>query len=216
MAVFYVDSPSEGIIELTATTDIQVDERSTPSKHKLETGETITDNVTVDNVNVTFSGVITEARVVTRSKSQSDGKQENRYSDPVQGIISSLRRIKNSKELFTVRYDNRFPAFNNCVLTTLSIVRDASSGLGYRVTLSFEQVRISGRAAFFVTRSQEASPDTTQEKTESGSNNQEQVRVLTTSGLNAVNASIYTKDSFYVAGENNSVELQFVEEEVTE
>lgn len=175
MAIFYIDSPTEGILELTSTTDIQVNETSTPSKHKLETGESITDNVVVDNISVTFSGIISDVRRIYQVTTQDDGRQAEVFSDPVDGYISALRRIKNTKQLFTVRYDSRFPAFTNCVLTSLSAIRDAQTGLGYRISLSFEQVRLSGRARLSVSRSLQANPDVTQEETNSGVNNQEQM-----------------------------------------
>jgi hypothetical protein len=183
MATFYIDSPSEGILELTATTDIQVDERSTPTKFRLETGETITDNVVNENITVTFSGVITNIARLTQPSNQNDSKVAEVFTDPVQGYITALRRIKARKELFKVRYDSRFPAADNCVITNVSLVRNAETGLGYNIALSFEQVRISGRAKTSEIRQIQRSADDTQSETNSGANNQERAnRVVITSG----------------------------------
>lgn len=183
MAVFYINSPTEGIIELTSTTDIKINETSTVSKHPLETGDSIVDNVVVDNITVAFNGVISDIRSIFRSNTFDDGVPAQAFENPVEGVINSLRNIKNTKQLFTVHYDRRFASFRNCVLTSLSLDKNAQTGLGYNINLSFEQVRITGRADISVSRELQQKPDDTQGKTNSGPNNQKKTDIVGTTSL---------------------------------
>jgi hypothetical protein len=192
MATFYIDSPSEGILELTSTTDIRISEAASVSKHPLETGETIVDNVVVENVTVDFSGVISNVRKIAQRTNQSDLAVPNEYEENVEGSIKALRRIKEAKELFRVVYDNRFLPFENCVLTSLSMDRNAQTGLGYNVSLSFEQVRIVGRATTSISRSVQRNPDITQGKTNGGANNQKQNQI---------------SESFFIKGGTGLIDL---------
>ena len=63
MGSIYIDSPTFGILELTATTDINIQRPNSVTKHPLESGDTVTDNVVNQNIMISFDGMISEIKV---------------------------------------------------------------------------------------------------------------------------------------------------------
>lgn len=172
MSVFYIDSKKEGIFELTSTSDIRVVQSSNATKHALEGGDTATDNIVNQNTEVSFNGIISD---ILRLNPEDSGANSQRN---VEGFITSLRRLRDNKELFTVYYDDReFGVAENCYITNISLDRSSTTGAAYQVGLSFEQVRVVKPANITVTRDTQASPDDTQGKTTSGGSNTEDVDV---------------------------------------
>ncbi|QDP59457.1 MAG: hypothetical protein GOVbin4162_31 [Prokaryotic dsDNA virus sp.] len=175
MSVFYIDT-SEGILELTSTTEVQVLESSSPTRHPLEDGESAVDNVVNQNSTVKFSGVLSNISSVSKTTSVTSlSSEEDDRDTTVEGVLSSLRKVRKNKERFTVYYDERLPPADNCVITSLNITTNKEYYLSYRVELEFEQLRVVARAETTVTRDDQASPDDSQNKTSSdGSNTEDQ------------------------------------------
>lgn len=170
MSIFYIDSENEGIFELTSTSDIRVTQSSRATKHALESGDSATDNIVNENTGISFSGIISD---IIRLNPEDQGANSQR---DVEGFITSLRRLRNSKELFTVYYDDReFGVADNCYLTSIDHERNSTTGRAYNLTLSFEQVRVVRPANITVTRDTQSSPDDTQGETRSGGSNTEDV-----------------------------------------
>ena len=159
MAVFYIDSPTFGILELTATTDINIQRPNSVTKHPLESGDTVTDNVVNQNIMISFDGMISEIKSLPLGPRNLRNQQRT-----VRDYIGTLSRLRDSKELFTVFYDTRFEPFRNCVIRSVDESRNASTGTAYNIKLAFEQVRLSARAELVEVRRQTA-PNVTSEQT---------------------------------------------------
>lgn len=176
MSDFYMDT-NEGILVLTSTSNIKVVQDSRATQHPLESGDTASDNIVNNNTRISFQGVISQIVSFSLSYSEEGGQAPsvNTNQRTVEDYINTIRRVRDSKEPFTVYYDSRSFGFaNDCYITNLSIERDASTGLGYRVDLSFEQIRVVNPANVTVTRDNQAEPDDTQSKTTSGGSNTEE------------------------------------------
>lgn len=173
MATFYIQDPIEGILELTSTASITVTESSSTTKFKVEDGFNISDNITTENIKISFSGVISDVRSLSLVGNDQDPQAQPFGNRGVKNFIDSIRRIKESKSVFNVVYDTRLGVIDNCVLTSLVISKDAKLGLGYSVELAFEQIRVSSRGVIRVELTQQANPDLTQEKKSGGDNSTE-------------------------------------------
>lgn len=167
MSVFYIDT-SEGVFELTSTSSIRVVESSRATDHPIEDGERATDNIVNENLSVTFDGVISDIKRI------STDEEDNQRS--VEDFILSLRKVRNNKELFTLYYDDReFGVAENCLITNVQYERQAREGRGYKVNLSFKQLRVVEQANVTTTLDNQTDPDKTQGKTDSSGNNTESV-----------------------------------------
>ena len=178
MSIFYIQSQTYGILELTATSDIEVIDNSTVTKHRLETGEFISDNVVNESKKIRFSGLISEIRRITSAGNHNglipkDGSATTQRN--VEDYIRTLGELRNSKELFKVHYDTRLIIVDNCLLTNLTLNRNVNTGTGYDVKLSFQQVRLSAGASFIELPVQE-NPDLNQPETSTSDNNTVQSR----------------------------------------
>ncbi len=174
MSVFYMDT-SEGILELTATTEVQVVENSSPTRHPLEDGESAVDNMINQNATIRFSGVLSNITSISPSFGVVSllFSEEEQEEPTVEGVLTSLRKIRQNKERFTVYYDERLPPAENCVITSLNISTNKEYYLSYLVELEFEQLRVVPRAETSVSRDDQKSPDDSQNKTSSDGSNTE-------------------------------------------
>ena len=159
MTIFYIQSESEGVLELTTTVDINVTEPSTITRYRMESGSTVTDNVVNGNLQISFDGLISQ--VVRIIEGQVGGSISNLAGElreqqvvqnssqrTVQDYITALRRLKDSRELFRVHYDDRLPVADNCLMKNVSFDRNPQTGQAYNVSIQFEQVRLSQGASF--------------------------------------------------------------------
>lgn len=170
MATFYIQDSIEGILELTSTATINISESSSLTKHKVEDGFNVSDNITTQNVKINFSGLISDIRSLSLVGIDQDPQAQPIGNRGVKKFIDALRRIKEARSTFNVVYDTRLGVLENCVLTSLDISKNVSLGLGYSVDLKFEQIRVSERGNIVIERSQQATPDLTQEEVKGGDN----------------------------------------------
>lgn len=199
MATFYIDSPEYGILELTSTATVKVVDTTTPTKHKLESGEEIADHLVNNNREISFNGLISDIRKITVGLSDARGSTStsSSASDPVSQYIDTLYRIRDRKLKFNVIYDSRFPSASNCVVTSITKERNAATGKGYDITLAIEQLRFGSAANITVERDNQANPDTTQEVTNTDGSNTEDAGPslsLAASGTVGINNLIFGGD----------------------
>ena len=137
MSTFYIKTKDNIVYELTATTDVAFQHRSTVTKFPVESGVEVSDHTTVENSTFTLNGVITD---VVRLDQFSVDKGVKDY-------IQGLDKLRNSKQFFTVFLDNKLKPFKNCLFTGLSYSKTQAEGLsGWRVSLSIEQVIVADKA----------------------------------------------------------------------
>jgi hypothetical protein len=163
MAVFYIKDGND-VYELSATTDVSVQYSGTPTRFKVEDGSTITDHYTVENAIASFNGVITD---IVSLNNIDPTKTPKEY-------LEGLRRLQQAKRPFTVFVDDKLQPFDNCLFTNIGFDKSLSEGLsGWRVSLSFEQIRISDRARASIIKidaitAKNGDKDTLSGKTDSG------------------------------------------------
>lgn len=175
MATFYIDDEVEGILELTSTTSITSTEDSTATSHKVESGFNISDDVVVGNTKISFDGVVSDINGIKTITDFYTPVRPDTLQVGTNPYIAAIRRIKERKGVFSVIYDSEVGVVDNCVLTNFSITKDTSVGLGWKVKISFEQIRISNRSIITVNRTVERNSDKTQAKTDGGSTTTEKV-----------------------------------------
>jgi hypothetical protein len=163
MTVFYIKDGND-VYELSATTDVSVQYSGTPTRFKVEDGSTITDHYTVENAIASFNGVITDIISLNNIDPTKTPKE----------YLEGLRRLQQAKRPFTVFVDDKLQPFDNCLFTNIGFDKSLSEGLsGWRVSLSFEQIRISDRARASIikidaTTAKDGDKDTLSGKTDSG------------------------------------------------
>ena len=165
MATFYIETAEGEIYELQATDSISLDYRGTPTKHRMESSDTVTDNYVINNFQATFNGLISQIRAVRPNGNDIDGQKS------VPDFMKGIEALRQSKTPFTLHVDDRLDPFPNCVFTNLTYNRTAQTGLGYRVVMGFEQIRTSARARLVeIAESAADAANQLQGKTKGGSN----------------------------------------------
>lgn len=189
---FYIDS-SIGILELTSTTEINVNETSNVTKHPLEDGSEISDHIVNNNRSISFSGLISDVRRLSGGDENvtSDGTPANASKD-VREYYDLLQKLRDSKERFSVIWDIRFPTATDCLITSVNLVRNKDTGTGYNISLAFEQVRVVKRATEEVRRADLRDPDESQGL--SNSSNTETERRVTASSEAHIAAGLQGKE----------------------
>lgn len=189
---FYIDS-SIGILELTSTTEINVNETSNVTKHPLEDGSEISDHLVNNNRSISFSGLISDIRRLSGGddKDTSDGTTAYK-SRNVREYYDLLQKLRDSKKRFSVIWDIRFPIATDCVITSVGLVRNKDTGTGYNISLAFEQVRVVKRATETVRYADQRDPDESQGR--SNSSNTETERRVTGSSEAHIAAGLQGKE----------------------
>lgn len=182
---FYMDT-SLGVLELTATTEIQVTDGATITRHTLEDGSEIADHIVNENSKISFTGVISDIKRITSGDRAVSLSSDVEFRDKdqlnVQEWIELLSQIRRSKERFSVVYDSRLGVIPDCVLTSVTKSRNSSTGTGYNINIAFEQIRVVARATTSVRRDDQLSPDESQDKSNSQDSSTRRV-TLSTAGV---------------------------------
>lgn len=161
MGQFYIeveDELSDGtktssFYELTLTEEITVNYSASVSSHPTETGNRVSDHKVNSNTRISFRGLISDIKNLLLPPIPSKGVGEDKTNllntqRSVEENMAALERIHRENKLFKTYYDSRRPALNNCVFTILDFTRNNSTGTAYRVNLSIEENKLSGRARF--------------------------------------------------------------------
>ncbi len=142
MSNFYIEDSEGNIYEVTTVTDITVDYVSEVSQYPVEKGFSVSDNTTLSPVTLSYKGLITEVANISNLNP----------TDDVTKVVSDLVALRNSKNTFTVYYDNRvgakgsLPALESCVFTRLSFSRKSGQGYSYNADFSIKQIIIADQA----------------------------------------------------------------------
>lgn len=147
---FYIKKNDGEVLALTVTTSLSVEDTASVTSHPVESGKNVADNIIVNNKRVSFSGWITEIRSSSTTHSVKD-------------YIEKIERMQRNRETFTLYYDSRLTQLDNVVLVSFKRDRNTDTGDAYSVSLDFEQIRISARAA--LTEIPEGVTDSTQPET---------------------------------------------------
>ena len=138
MSVFYFTDKEGNYYEMSSTMHVSLSESGRATTNPVESGKAITDNFVMEPRIITFSGLITNIKVI--------GQQEDRVKD-VDQWINDIRTLRISKELVSV-YVHDLNVIPNCLITTFDIDKNKSHGLsGWGCNMVFQEILISQRAS---------------------------------------------------------------------
>lgn len=136
---------AQEIYRFDAVLNVDAKRSSTVTKHPVETGVTITDHVFTNNTIIEISGVITNQPIPQKLFNPVIG--QDRIEKPfegarvrVQSAYDVIVKSFNDKELITISHE--FDSFANCIITNLTIPRNAQIGESMSIKLTLEQLQI--------------------------------------------------------------------------
>lgn len=122
------------IVELHATSNIDIDESSTVTEHPIASGGTISDNIYKNSSSVTLKGLLTKTFDI--EKFTSDSTPDN--------IITKLRKFMTGERTANLYIDTEDGSgvdyYSNMVLTNMSRSRDKKTSNAWMVSLTFKQL----------------------------------------------------------------------------
>lgn len=134
MAYFYSPIDNKQMV-LDAVTNVSYTCTGEATQSPVESGKTITDNYRVLPRTASFSGIIADTKV--------------KKNDPI-SVVDYTIAVETAmalKEPFTFYCDDLLmPNIINCLITSFSISRDQSIGIGVAVDISIQEVLIVDRA----------------------------------------------------------------------
>lgn len=139
MSNFYIEDQDDNIYEITVVTDVDINYSSDVTDFPVESGFSVSDNTTLSPVTLTYKGMISNILNVNNLTDTSDVTQ----------VIRDIVALRNSRNTFTVYYDNRadgidsLPALDNCVFTSLKFTRGSGDGYSYQASFSVKQIIVS-------------------------------------------------------------------------
>lgn len=137
MSVFYFTDQEDNFYELSSTTDITVSEPARATTSPVESGKSITDNFVIEPRIISFSGIITNIKVI--------GQDDYRRKD-VDQWIEDIRQLRISKQLLNVHVDS-LNIIPNCLMVSFDISKNKSHGLsGWGCSFRMQEILISDRA----------------------------------------------------------------------
>ncbi len=137
MSVFYFTDQEDNFYELSSTTDITVSEPARATTSPVESGKSITDNFVIEPRIISFSGIITNIKVI--------GQDDSRRKD-VDQWIEDIRQLRLSKQLLNVHVDS-LNIIPNCLMVSFDINKNKSHGLsGWGCSFRMQEILISDRA----------------------------------------------------------------------
>ncbi len=144
-AILVGGGPVEGStpLVLDATLDVNPRFSNTVTKHPIETGSTITDHVFKNNTVIDVNGLITNNSI---GNSFEDDYRFNR----LQTVHDLLVSLHDSRQVISI--SSQYKVYSNCIITSLSIPRNAQIGDSLSVSITLEQIQIV--TSQFVTVSQ--------------------------------------------------------------
>lgn len=106
-----------------------------PSQYAVEGGDTISDNVAINNDNFSMTGIVSNSYVeyYQNNQFQYSGKR-------TQIAVDLLRKIKEAREPLTIATE--FEVWDNCILTGVSYSLTAQTAEAIPFELTFEKLRV--------------------------------------------------------------------------
>ncbi len=137
MSVFYFTDQEGNFYELSSTTQVSVTEPARATSSPVESGKSITDNFVIEPRVISFTGIITNIKVI--------GQDPSRRKD-VDQWIEDIRQLRLSKQLLNVHVDS-LNIIPNCLMVTFDLNKDKSHGLsGWGCSFRMKEILISDRA----------------------------------------------------------------------
>lgn len=138
MSEFYFYNPKEKgepvVYQLSCTTDITITSPAVATKSPVEDGSSLVDNYFIDNKTASYSGLITQIKVIG---------QEERTDTAI--WINSIHTLRASKKLLTLVAHTEI--LQNCLITQFTLSKNKEQGLtGWKCEIEFQEVDISERA----------------------------------------------------------------------
>jgi hypothetical protein len=131
--------------ELSVTTNISNEVNSKVTTYTVEGGRNLADHVVKDNERVSLIGIMSDVTTVRLS-----GNPESNYANSVAkskyDYTSGIKKIQKRGDPVSIVFGPSGESLDNCIITNLSLTRDATTGKAYRVELSAEQIRVSQRS----------------------------------------------------------------------
>ena len=151
---FYIQTQQGDIYELSVVSEIKISNPTTSTDFPIESGYNISDNVVNGNTRISYQGTLTN--IVNVNLLHDQGFRS------IQENITALLGLRNSREYFSVNYDNRdtkdsiLPALDYCVFNNLTFSRGSGDSDSYKVSIDVKQLILSSKAKeTFVTQSEE-------------------------------------------------------------
>lgn len=141
-----------GILTLDAALSVAHQKTADVTEFEVEKGSKITDHIRAKPVTVTISGIVTNTPIGTAQNERvvqltgfefrSSIPGANAVENPgyVQSAYLELKRIFEAREL--VKIVTELEAYENMVMRSLDVPRDARTGDALRFTAQFQQVRL--------------------------------------------------------------------------
>ncbi|QHZ59741.1 endolysin [Alteromonas phage vB_AmeM_PT11-V22] len=137
--IFLIHQPEAGglveYFELTCTTDITVEKRSTVTDVPVEAGFSVADNAFAEPTRFSIKGVLTNIVNVSLDY----------YKSPEE-TIKSLHSLMDQGTLFTLSADNTLDSYDDVVIESMSIVKSRGMGTSWNADISMKQVGVTNKA----------------------------------------------------------------------
>lgn len=134
-AILVGGGPVEGLTPLVFDAALNVNPRfsNTVTKHPIETGSEVSDHVYKRNTVIDVDGLITNYSV-------GNIFEDNIRFNRLQTVYDLLTRLHENREMISI--SSQYQVFNNCVITSLSIPRNAQIGDSLQVVMTLEQLQV--------------------------------------------------------------------------
>lgn len=131
---YFIRKDNDDAYELSATTNISIDQDMISTDRPVESGKEITDNSYLKNKVVRFDGIITNV------KNTSNVESTEEFLNEIAELRSASPRV-----LIDVVADGEFA--NNCLIERFSLNKDAAIGSGaWQVSMTMKEIEFSERA----------------------------------------------------------------------
>lgn len=134
VTLYYLETDDD-FFEFQATTDANVQLRSTISSNPVQNISSVSDNVFSQQATITLRGGLSP---LVRASSFSEGQA---FKTP-QEYIEGIKKIRDSKQIVTVHLANN-EIFQDCLIENINYSANSKNYLGYSVTLTLKQIQVA-------------------------------------------------------------------------
>lgn len=155
MPNFYLQPKSyeKLFFELHATTEISVSFPSKLTSYPIETGQEVTDNIVLEPITVSFSGIITDvgsfSSIGRNAADDAITNNDNNTLLSIEDYIFYLRKLRSEKEVFAVWFSERISGIDfidSAILTTFDLSKTTEIGSSWNVKIGLTEVRFANKA----------------------------------------------------------------------
>lgn len=155
MPNFYLQPTSNDqlFFELHATTDISVSFPSKVTSYPIETGQEVTDNIVLEPVVISFTGVITDvgrfSSIGRTSGNEAVTNSSNSTLLSIEDYVFYLRKLRDEKEVFSVFFslkNSGIDPIDYAILTGFELTKSSEQGSSWSVNVELQEVRFANKA----------------------------------------------------------------------